>query len=337
MSKSRGSSARTAILLGLILVLLLMAVLSLLLGAKSLPVSVIIDALFNSCQSADCTIVTDARLPRTLAGLLAGSALGIAGTLMQTLTRNPLADPGLLGVNAGASFAIVIGAAFWQLTSPLEMLGLAFSGAMIASLIVALTGSQGGAQLNPIRLTLAGMALAAVLEGISSGIALINPVVYDQYRHWQSAGSLDIRSLTSMKIIVIPVIIGCLSSLLLSRSLNNLSMGDETATALGSPVAQTQIIGLLIITLLCGSATAAVGPIAFIGLMVPHIARWLVGSDHRWLLPVALLMTPALLLMADIIGRLIVPGELRVSIVSAFIGAPALIYLVRRHRNGRKS
>ena len=318
---------------GLLLLLVIATALSLTIGAKSLPVSVVMEALTGTCQSADCTIVLDARLPRTLAGLLAGVALGLAGALMQTLTRNPLADPGLLGVNSGASFAIVLGAALFGITSPQEQLLLAFCGALCASLLVAFTGSQGGGQLSPVRLTLAGVALAAVLEGLSNGIALLNPDVYDQLRFWQ-AGSLDIRSLQTLKVVLVPVLIAAAVALFLSRALNSLSLGSDTATALGSKVARTQFIALLVITVLCGSATAVVGPIAFIGLMIPHMARWLVGADHRWSLPVTLLATPSLLLIADIIGRLIVPGELRVSVVSAFIGAPVLIFLVRRKSRG---
>jgi iron complex transport system permease protein len=209
---------------------------------------------------------------------------------------------------------------------------MAFCGALAASLVVAFTGSQGGGQLSPVRLTLAGVALAAVLEGLSNGIALLNPDVYDQLRFWQ-AGSLDIRTLQTLKVVAIPVIIAAAVALLLSRALNSLSLGSDTATALGNRVAP-QLIGLLAITVLCGSATAVVGPIAFIGLMMPHMARWLVGADHRWSLPVTLLATPALLLFADVLGRLLVPGELRVSVVSAFIGAPVLIFLVRRKRGG---
>ncbi|MNZ51177.1 Ferric enterobactin transport system permease protein FepD [compost metagenome] len=317
----------------LLLLLILAMALSLLVGAKPLPASVIFDALSGTCQSADCTIVLDARLPRTLAGLLAGAALGLAGALMQTLTRNPLADPGILGVNAGASFAIVLGAALFGFSSPTEQLAMAFCGALAASMIVAFTGSQGGGQLSPVRLTLAGVALGAVLEGLSSGIALLNPDVWDQLRFWQ-AGSLDIRTLQTLQIVTIPVLIAAAVALFLSRALNSLSLGSDTATALGSRVARTQLIGLLTITVLCGSATAVVGPIAFIGLMMPHMARWLVGADHRWSLPVTLLATPVLLLFADIIGRVLVPGELRVSVVSAFIGAPVLIFLVRRKRGG---
>ncbi|GHM04715.1 iron-enterobactin transporter membrane protein [Klebsiella pneumoniae] len=315
------------------LLLALAAALSLTIGAKSLPIGTVFTAFSGTCQSADCTIVLDARLPRTLAGLLAGVALGLAGALMQTLTRNPLADPGLLGVNSGASFAIVLGAALFGITSPQGQLLLAFCGALCASLLVAFTGSQGGGQLSPVRLTLAGVALAAVLEGLSNGIALLNPDVYDQLRFWQ-AGSLDIRTLQTLKIVLLPVVVAGIAALLLSRALNSLSLGNDTATALGSRVARTQLIGLIVITVLCGSATAVVGPIAFIGLMMPHMARWLVGADHRWSLPVTLLATPALLLFADVIGRLLVPGELRVSVVSAFLGAPVLIWLVRRQPRG---
>ncbi|XTZ37338.1 Fe(3+)-siderophore ABC transporter permease [Salmonella enterica] len=325
--------ARPFAVAGLLILLFIAVALSLLIGAKPMPAAVVLDALSGVCQSADCTIIKEARLPRTLAGLLAGSALGVAGALMQTLTRNPLADPGLLGVNAGASFAIVVGAALLGIASPTEQLLLAFCGALAASLLVAFTGSQGGGQLSPVRLTLAGVALAAVLEGLSSGIALLNADVYDQLRFWQ-AGSLDIRTLQTLKIVLIPVLLAMAAALLLSRSLNSLSLGSDTATALGSKVARTQLLGLLAITVLCGSATAVVGPIAFIGLMMPHLARWLVGADHRWSLPVTLLATPVLLLFADIIGRLLVPGELRVSVVSAFIGAPVLIVLVRRIRGG---
>ena len=279
------------------------------------------------------TVVLLLSAPVSMTEIVLGKYLGLAGALMQTLTRNPLADPGILGVNAGASFAIVLGAALFGISSPQEQLLMAFCGAFGASLLVAFTGSQGGGQLSPVRLTLAGVALAAVLEGLSSGIALLNPDVYDQLRFWQ-AGSLDVRTLQTLKIVLIPVLIAGLVTLLLSRALNSLSLGNDTATALGSRVARTQLIGLLAITVLCGSATAVVGPIAFIGLMMPHMARWLVGADHRWSLPVTLLATPALLLFADVLGRLLVPGELRVSVVSAFIGAPVLIWLVRRQPRG---
>ena len=205
---------------------------------------------------------------------------------------------------------------------------VAAAGLSVVGLALLYSGQTGLAAVN-----WKAVALAAVLEGLTSGIALLNPDVYDQLRFWQ-AGSLDIRNLHTLKVVLIPVLIAGATALLLSRALNSLSLGSDTATALGSRVARTQLIGLLAITVLCGSATAVVGPIAFIGLMMPHMARWLVGADHRWSLPVTLLATPALLLFADIIGRVIVPGELRVSVVSACIGAPVRIFLVRRKTRG---
>ncbi|MEN7460819.1 Fe(3+)-siderophore ABC transporter permease [Pantoea dispersa] len=313
-----------------ILLLLLMA-LSLMLGAKSIPLSDVYHALTASCSSAECVIVRDARLPRTLAGLLAGVALGLAGALMQSLTRNPLAEPGILGVNAGAGFAIVLGIALLGADSPLQWLTLAFSGALLAALLMTVIGAMGGGRVNPVRLTLAGVALAAVLEGLTSGLSLLNPDIYDHLRFWQS-GSLDIRDFSVLRTLSPAVLAGAALALGLAQSLNSLSMGGDMAAALGTRVVRTQLLGLLTIALLSGAATAAVGPIAFIGLMTPHFARWLVGNDHRWLLPATALITPALLLAADILGRMMVAGELRVSIVTAILGAPMLILLVRRQR-----
>lgn len=311
------------------MLLLLLLALSLMLGAKSIAIHDISLALTTSCGSADCIIVREARLPRTLAGLLAGCALGLAGALMQSLTRNPLADPGILGVNAGAGFAVVLGIALFGADSSADWLGFAFGGALLASLLVALTGALGGGRVNPVRLTLAGVALGAVLEGLTSGLSLLNPDIYDHLRFWHS-GSLDIRNFAILRATYPAVIVGVLIALLLARSLNSLSMGGDLATALGTRVARTQLLGLLAIALLSGAATAAVGPIAFVGLMTPHLARWLWGNDHRWMLPGTLLITPCLLLAADILGRVMVPGELRVAVVTALIGAPMLIVLVRR-------
>ncbi|WP_084268205.1 Fe(3+)-siderophore ABC transporter permease [Pantoea septica] len=311
------------------MLLLLLLALSLMLGAKSIAIHDVSLALTTHCGSADCVIVREARLPRTLAGLLAGCALGLAGALMQSLTRNPLADPGILGVNAGAGFAVVLGIALFGADSPADWLGFAFVGALLASLLVALTGALGGGRVNPVRLTLAGVALGAVLEGLTSGLSLLNPDIYDHLRFWHS-GSLDIRSFAVLRATWPAVAVGALIALLLARALNTLSMGGDLATALGTRVARTQLLGLLAIALLSGAATAAVGPVAFIGLMTPHLARWLWGNDHRWMLPGTLLTTPCLLLAADILGRLMVPGELRVSVVTALLGAPILIVLVRR-------
>ena len=286
------SATRAFAVPGLLLLLVLTTVLSLVIGAKSLPASVVLDALTGSCQSADCTIVLDARLPRTLAGLLAGGALGPAGALMQTLTRNPLADPGILGVNSGASFAIVLGAAlfgFFLCARRATADGLC--GALAASLIVAFTGSQGRWAVKPGTSDAGGRCLGAVLEGLSTGIALLNPDVYDQLRFWQ-AGSLDIRSLQTLKVVLVPVLIAAAVALFLSRALNSLSLGSDTATALGSKVARTQVYWpagdyrtVRQRDRDCRSYRLYRPDDAAHGALAG-------GADHRWSLPVTLLATP---------------------------------------------
>ncbi len=329
---------QSCLLILLVGVLLLLVMLSLSTGARPVPVRESWQALFSpeSCLSQNCTLIRYARLPRTLAGIAAGASLGLAGALLQTLTRNPLADTGILGINSGASFAIVLGIAFAGADTPLAWLGFAFAGALIALLIIALTGAAAGGNINPLRLTLAGVALAAVLEGMTNGLSLMNPDIYDHLRFWLS-GSLDIRQFTSLLILSPAMIAGGGLALLLARALNNLSMGGEVAATLGTRVVRTRILGLLSVALLAGAATALTGPIAFIGLIAPHLSRFLAGSDHRRMLPVTLLLTPCLLLMADIAGRLLTAGELRVSIVTGFIGAPVLIFLVRRQSQGSMS
>ena len=329
---------QSCLLILLVGVLLLLVMLSLSAGARRVPVRESWQALFSpeSCLSQNCTLIRYARLPRTLAGIAAGASLGLAGALLQILTRSPLADTGILGINSGASFAIVLGIAFAGADTPLAWLGFAFAGALIALLIIALTGAAAGGNINPLRLTLAGVALAAVLEGMTNGLSLMNPDIYDHLRFWLS-GSLDIRQFTSLLILSPAMIAGGVQALLLARALNNLSMGGEVAVTLGTRVVRTRILGLISVALLAGAATAFTGPIAFIGLIAPHLSRFLAGADHRRMLPVTLLLTPCLLLMADIAGRLLTAGELRVSIVTGFIGAPVLIFLVRRQSQGSMS
>ncbi|WP_338110766.1 iron chelate uptake ABC transporter family permease subunit [Rosenbergiella australiborealis] len=319
----------------LLLVLFGLVVMSLVTGAKTISVSESWSSLslWQVCHSENCDIIRFSRLPRTLAGLVAGCALGLAGALMQSLTRNPLADPGLLGVNSGASFTTVLGLSVWGSLSFWQSYSLAFFGALLAAVIVAVTGAGRGGRLNPIRLTLAGVSLAAILEGLTSGLSLLNPEIYDHLRFWQT-GSLDVRQLSVFTLLSPFVITAAGLTLMMSRSLNALSLGEDLARTLGIRVGLVQILGVLLIALLSASATALTGPIAFIGLIAPHLARGCFGSDHRYFLPGTLLLTPAVLLLADIIGRSIGPGEIRVSIITAFIGAPVLIGLVR-YRIGR--
>lgn len=314
------------------MLLLLLLALSLMLGAKSIPFHDVTQALFSDCNRVDCVIVRDARLPRT--GGSAGRDQFRSGGRADAEPDAQSAGRSRhsryqrrCGLCGGAGHRPV-----WR-RFPADWLGFAFTGALLASLLVALTGALGGGRVNPVRLTLAGVALGAVLEGLTSGLSLLNPDIYDHLRFWHS-GSLDIRSFAILRTTFPAVVAGSLLALLLARSLNSLSMGGDMATALGTRVMRTQLVGLLAIALLSGAATAAVGPIAFVGLMTPHLSRWLLGNDHRWMLPGTLLITPCLLLAADILGRLLVPGELRVSIVTAILGAPMLIVLVRR-KSGR--
>ncbi len=309
---------------------------SLLIGAKPISLSESWSSLslWQTCHSENCDIIRFSRLPRTLAGLVAGCALGLAGALMQSLTRNPLADPGLLGVNAGASFVTVLGLSLWGVLTFWQSFFLAFLGALLAAVTVAIAGAGRGGRLNPIRLTLAGVSLAAILEGLTSGISLLNPDIYDHLRFWQT-GSLDVRQLSVFTLLGPIVLIGAIITLGLSRSLNALSMGEDLARTLGTRVGRVQLLGLFLIALLAACATALTGPIAFLGLVAPHLARGVFGSDHRYLLPGTIIITPAVLILADIIGRSVAPGEIRVSIITALIGAPVLIGLVR-YRIGRE-
>lgn len=303
--------------------------LSLLVGARSLPVTTVWQALTTSCDTPECLIVQSSRVPRTLAGISVGMALGVAGLLMQQLTRNPLADPGILGINAGASAALVLGLSIWEVTRPDALIGLACLGALLAALGVTLLGFSQGRHVDPVRMTLSGVALGAVLEGLSSGLALLVPDAFDYMRFWQ-AGTLDTRNLPMTLLTLLPITAGLGLALTLIRPLRALALGDEVMLSLGTSARRTRLLGIVAITLLCGSATACVGPIAFIGLMMPPIARRIAGPDPAALLLWTLLLTPLLLLSADILGRILIPGELRVSVVTALIGAPLLIYWVRR-------
>lgn len=318
------------ILLSLLLAATVMA--SLMLGAKPIAPQIVWHSLMGTLQGADSTIITQARLPRTLAGIVAGMALGSASAVIQALTRNPLADPGILGINAGASFAIVVSISLFGINSMEAWLGSAWIGVLFASLMVWIIGTLSGGRVNPLRLTLAGVALHAVLSGMTSSISLLDPQAFDQLRMWE-AGTLDIRSLHNVALATPAIVLGIGLALLIGRMLNTLSMGEDLATALGSRVVLTRTVAIIAVMLLCGSATALVGPIGFIGLMTPHIVRWWTGPDQRWIVLYSLLFAPILLLSADIVGRLLVTGELRVSVVTAFIGAPMLIWLVRRRQS----
>ncbi|MFB8227993.1 iron chelate uptake ABC transporter family permease subunit [Cellulosimicrobium sp. NPDC055967] len=329
---ARTNAGRSLGLLVAVVVLVLAIVLSLVVGSKPVPLGTVWDALTGYDGSGDHVIIRDLRLPRTIVGLLVGAALGVAGGLIQAMTRNPLADPGILGVNAGAAFAVVLAVAFLGFTDIQSFIWFAFAGAVVATVAVYAIGSQGHGGATPVRLTLAGVALGAVLGGISQGITLLDPAAFDRMRFW-GAGSLAGRTMEMAGTIAPFVVVGLVIALVVARPLNTIALGDDLASSLGAHVGRTRILVGIAVMLLCGAATAAAGPIAFVGLMVPHVARWTVGPDQRWILPYSAVLAPVLLLVSDVVGRVVVmPGELQVGIVTAFVGAPVLIALVRRSK-----
>lgn len=313
-------------------VLTLVLLASIAVGSKDIPISTVLDALFAYDDSDDHAIIQALRVPRTLMGLTVGIALGMAGALIQALTRNPLADPGILGVNAGAAFFVVLAVGLFGLTSIQSYIWFAFLGAIVTTVLVYAVGSAGRGGATPVRLTLAGVAIGAVLTGISSGITLLNPTTFDRMRQW-GAGSLVAPGYETLWAVLPFIVIGLAIAMLVARSLNAVALGDDLAAALGANLMRTRAFVVVATTLLAGAATAAAGPIGFVGLMVPHVARWIVGPDQRWIFLFTAVLAPVLLLTADIVGRLVMrPGELQVGIVTAFVGAPVLILLARRRK-----
>jgi iron complex transport system permease protein len=315
---------------GAVLVLVVLA--SIAVGSKDIPVSRVIEALLAYDDSDDHAIIIALRLPRTVLGLLVGVALGLAGALIQALTRNPLADPGILGVNAGAAFAVSIGVAVFGIASVQHYIWFAFLGAIGATVLVYALGSVGRGAATPGRLTLSGIALGAVLSGVTSGLALLDPQTFDRMRFW-GAGSLAAAGFDTIATVAPFLLVGVALGALVARPLNAIALGDDLAASLGANVMGVRAVVVVAVTLLCGGATAVAGPIGFVGLMVPHVARWIAGPDQRWITAYTLVLAPILLLSADIIGRIVMrPGELQVGIVTAFVGAPVLILLARRRK-----
>ncbi|MFI5910647.1 FecCD family ABC transporter permease [Dactylosporangium sp. NPDC051541] len=309
------------------------ALLSLAVGAQNLsPVDVWRAIISPATAAPDAlAIVRDLRLPRTLLGILVGLALGAAGALMQGHTRNPLADPGLLGVSAGASFAVVIGIQLGALTLA-GYIWYAFAGALLASVLVfgIAAGRRGGP--TPVTLALAGMAISALLASCTQAMLLADNASLNTFRFWV-VGSLAGRETHVIAQVAPFIAAGLLLAFVNTPALNALGLGEDVARALGQRISAARAIGIAAIVLLAGAATAACGPIGFLGLIVPHVARAGTGPDHRWLVPASALAGAALLLVADVLGRIVVsPGELPTGIVLAVAGAPFFIALVRRRR-----
>ncbi|WP_181138772.1 iron ABC transporter permease [Streptomyces sp. Ru73] len=326
----RRQATRSAGLLAALCLLAVIAVLGIAVGSKQIPLADVWHGVTQYSGTDTDVIIRDVRLPRTLLGLLAGAALGLAGAVMQALTRNPLADPGVLGINAGASAAVVSGITFFGVTSLTSYVWFAFAGAALVSAAVYILGGTRSA--TPVRLALAGTALTAVLTGYLNAVNLMNTASLDKMRFW-TVGSLAAATTPTVEKVAPFIAAGTLLALLVARPLNAVALGDDQARALGAKLTRTRVAAMAAVTLLCGAATAACGPIVYVGLMVPHAVRAITGPDMRWILPYSAVLSPVLLLGADILGRVVArPGELQVGIVTAVIGGPVFIHLVRRRK-----
>ena len=310
----------------------IMAIFSISLGAKSIAFSKVIDVLLgNDPDSLEAAIILQ-RIPRTVFGILAGGALGISGALMQSITRNPIADPSILGVNTGASLFVVAGIAFFNITVAYQYIWLAIIGAGVTAVFVYSVASMGKDGATPLKLALSGSAVSIVLGSLVSTIMLPNNRVMEAFRFWQ-VGSIGSATWENIMLISPFLIGGFILSMFISGYLNNLALGDEAATALGTNVVMTRTIGALSSVLLCGATTALAGPIGFVGLIIPHIIRLIFGSEMSKMLPLSFLGSAILMLVSDIIGRIIsLPGETEVGIVTAVIGAPVFILAIRKGR-----
>jgi iron complex transport system permease protein len=320
-----GLAAALAALLGCVLA-------SLAIGSLTIPVGEVIAALTAFDNSDAHVIVTELRVPRTEIGLLVGAALGAAGALMQGVTRNPLADPGILGINAGAAFAVVLAIYVLGVSTTATYAAFALLGAGMSAVALYALGASGRDGATPIKVALAGAVLTALLVSLTSAVLIFDTRTLDEFRFW-IVGSIAGRD-SAVVLSVAPFIVaGLLVALLAGRWLNALALGDDVARSLGQRVGRVRAASALGFVLLSGGAVAAAGPIAFVGLTVPHVARTLVGADYRWIVPYSIVLGAILLLASDVLGRVVArPGELEVGIVTAVLGAPFFIWLVRRRR-----
>lgn len=313
-----------------LLLLLLAVLLSLAVGSRPVAPSVVWDALLHGGTSADAQVVRSLRVPRTVIGVMVGAALAVAGTVLQGITRNPIAEPGILGISQGASMGVVCAIAFLGVHSLTGYVWYAFVGAGVASVLIYAVASSGRGGASPVKLALAGAAMNAFLASLISAVLTTNARALDEFRFWD-VGSISGRDAMIAAQVWPFLLAGLLLVLAMARGLDALALGDDIARGLGRNVALLRATGALGATVLTGAAVAAAGPIAFIGLAVPHMARALVGPGHRWLLPVAALLGPVMLLLADVLGRVVVrPAEVPVAVMTALAGVPFLIVLVRR-------
>lgn len=327
LNRSRG---RLLALFGIVLIVL--CLLSIAIGARPLSWDQLLGALSATGDAESVKTVWSSRMPRTGLGLLIGAGLGVAGGLMQALTRNPLADPGLLGISAGAAFAVVLSVAVFSITTLAGFIWFAFAGAFLAGAIVYVLGGLGRGGHTPVKLALAGVSVSALLGALTSGVILSDTASLERYRFW-AAGSLAGLDMAVLKQVAPFLLIGLVLALAMTPKLNSLALGDEVAASLGRRIGLIRLQGAVAVTLLAGAAVAACGPIVFIGLIVPLLARIITGPDYRWLLAYTMVLSPCLLLGADVLGRVLDrPSEINVGLIVALIGGPSFIAVVRRRR-----
>lgn len=307
----------------------LIVLLSLAVGARETGIGTVWAALSAPDAGNGDHAVVLSRVPRTVAGLLVGAALGLAGTAMQGIARNPLADPGILGINSGAALAVVLGIHLFSVAEIGGYIWLAFLGAGLAAVLVYAVASLGREGATPLKLALAGAALTAGLGSVLNAVLLLSRDALDTYRFWQ-VGVLGVRTLSEMGQVAPFLLVGAVLALGSARAFNALSLGDDAARGLGIALGRSRAVAALSVVLLCGGATALAGPIAFVGLVIPHLLRLLIGGDYRRLLPLALLAGPVLVLSADVLGRVIAPpSEIQVGVMTAVIGAPVFLWMLR--------
>ncbi|MEM6611782.1 MAG: iron ABC transporter permease [Cyanobacteria bacterium P01_C01_bin.72] len=298
-------------------------------GAADISLGDIYQSFTAFDGSTNHLIIRTVRLPRSLVAILVGASLAVAGAIMQGLTRNPLASPGILGVNAGAAFAVVVGTFITGSSSLTVYAWYAFAGAAISASAVYFLGSLGRGGLTPFNLTIAGAALTAFISSITSGILILSQRTLEEIRFWL-AGSVAGRDFSLVLQILPYICIGLILAIALSRQITILSLGEDTAKSLGQSTALIKILAAISIILLAGASVAIAGPIGFVGLIVPHTVRLIVGVDYRWILPYSAILGAIITLIADLCGRLIIqPSELPVGLVMPLIGAPFFIYLIR--------
>ncbi|MFI6761264.1 FecCD family ABC transporter permease [Micromonospora sp. NPDC050417] len=319
---------------GLAVLLVLLAVvafLSVTMGSRSIGLSEVLHAFGNldSDGSISSTITLKMRVPRTLLGILAGAALGVAGAILQGVTRNPLADAGILGINSGAAAFVVFAITVLGVRGVGVYVWFAFAGAITALALVYAIASLGREGATPVKLALAGAAVTAGLVSVTSGIVMTNVDALNELRFWQ-VGSLAGRYTPILTGVAPFLLLGLAASLGFGRALNGLALGEDVARGLGQHVTRTRAAAFAVVAVLAGAATAACGPIVFVGLVVPHVARFICGPDYRWILPYTMLLAPIVLLLADVLGRVAAaPDELQVGVVLGVLGAPAFVAIVR--------